>query len=438
MYMKNIILLLIFNFISFNCSSQNLVPNPSFEQYDPELYLPEYTMQFGFEFTAISWSNALYTPGYVSPHNDTIGLNYYGGFFMTGYYPDSTVVVFPPKTGDHFVMMIHSMYQTSGELYKQTREYTSCLLEEPLVEGEEYCISFFVRKGPGCSASIDQIGAVLSNVELVGGAAFFDPFEYTGSPNNLIKNFQSKLITPVGELVSNENEWMQYSGSFIAEGGEISIALGCFIDDDELIYDYDNLCTHSSGLFMFAPAVYGYDDISVYKCDEPTYPANAGADICLKEGQSLQLGTSDLEDYFYEWSVSGEVISTEGMPWVSPDSTTIYGLHQKDFAFNETWSEISVVIIVGDEECILSIEDKLLSEINFYPNPSTGIYRIESPYLIESLELYNLLGELINKTTIHSQEYELNIQNQADGIYFVKMIIGEETVWKKLIKESRY
>ena len=31
--MKNIILLLIFNFTIFNCSSQNLVPNPSLETY---------------------------------------------------------------------------------------------------------------------------------------------------------------------------------------------------------------------------------------------------------------------------------------------------------------------------------------------------------------------------------------------------------------------
>jgi len=427
--------LLLFLLIPFAGIAQNLVPNPSFEEYDPELYLPEFTMQFGFDFTALSWNNGLYTPGYISPHNDTIGLNYYGAFLMTGYYPDSTVAIIPPKTGDHFVMMLHSVYQTYGDIYKQTREYTSCLLEEPLVEGEEYCISFFVRKGPGCSSSIDQIGAVLANYELVGGDAFFDPYEYTGSPNNVLKNFQSNLTTPVGELVSNENEWMQYSGSFIAEGGETSIALGCFVDDDELIYDYDNLCSHSSSSFMFAPAVYGFDDISVYKCDEPTYSANAGEDICLKEGESTQLGTNNLEDYFYEWSVNGVIFSTEGMPWVSPDTTTIYTLHQKDFAFNETWNNVSVVVIGTGEGCILSVEDKLLSEISLFPNPSIGTFKIESPYLIEYLELYNVLGELMNKAIVHSKEYELNIQNQADGIYFVKMKLGEETLWKKIMKE---
>jgi len=436
MYMKNIILLLIFNFISFNCSSQNLVPNPSFEQYDTELYLPEYTMQGEMTYTALFWKNSYNTPKYVSPHNDTV-YTYYGFTQMSDYMSEYNGLYLPSNTGDHYALLENYTYQTNGDIYEQTREFTCSPLVESLVAGEEYCLSFYVKFGPGCTAAIDQLGMLLTHEEMLGGDSFYDPFYWAPCAWNEMKDFSPQLETPVGTLFDNDY-WVKVVGSFVAEGGEQYVTLGCFVNDDELTYEFDDLCSTMINDLDVATGIYMYDDVSVYKCDEPTYPANAGADICLKEGQSLQLGTSDLEDYFYEWSVSGEVISTEGMPWVSPDTTTIYGLHQKDFAFNETWDEISVVIIVGDEECILSIEDKLLSEINFYPNPSTGIYKIESPYLMESLELYNLLGELINMTTIHSLEYELNIQNQADGIYFVKMKIGEETVWKKLIKESRY
>jgi hypothetical protein len=82
-------------------------------------------------------------------------------------------------------------------------------------------------------------------------------------------------------------------------------------------------------------------------------------------------------------------------------------------------------------------------KIKIYPNPSTGIINVDyfQPYqAATTIEVYDMMGKLIMKTVKENQaagEYktEIDLSGNAKGIYFVKVLIGSETYYGKVVIE---
>ncbi|WLD23624.1 GEVED domain-containing protein [Flavobacterium dauae] len=55
------------------------------------------------------------------------------------------------------------------------------------------------------------------------------------------------------------------------------------------------------------------------------------------------------------------------------------------------------------------------SKVTVYPNPTTGIFNVESDLDIKQMEVYNSLGQKILTTT----NRQINLQTAANGLYFV-------------------
>jgi hypothetical protein len=98
------------------------------------------------------------------------------------------------------------------------------------------------------------------------------------------------------------------------------------------------------------------------------------------------------------------------------------------------------------------------SEVSVYPNPTTGIFRIESELAFRSVEVFDLIGGLVHSersssvfsgTSIHSEESEysasekkyrdtlfFNLTNFDAGIYFLKIELENgELVMKKVVRQ---
>ena len=426
--------LLIFCFCSIYLNAQNLIQNPSLENLKPTVDIEN---MWGNQFQESinnaegGWFRAWWTPSLVN--ENLSNHNHYFYYFST-LDVDSIAYIneigidffFPARTGTQYAAT--HVYSSRNTRAKEIFGYE---LEENLNEGEEYCLKFHVKLGQGLISGVDQIGAFFHDTRRTS---------YASSEWDVWTSFIPQVSSPIGVPIVDSVNWTEISGSFIADGTEKYIYFGVFNNNENLTIDtLGQIYMPASGEpnDMFSGATYFWDDFSLYKCGEESFPADAGKSECITIGDSIQLGSHDYEDYFYEWRVNDSVFSTEGMPWVSPDTTSIYGLYQQDFAFNETWSQVSVVVVENPEdECVgLGVNEQLELDISIYPNPSNGIYNLESPYLIESIEVYNVIGELVSTSPIHSKEYELNIQQYTKGIYFVKMSIGEETLWRKILKE---
>lgn len=71
--------------------------------------------------------------------------------------------------------------------------------------------------------------------------------------------------------------------------------------------------------------------------------------------------------------------------------------------------------------------------VNMFPNPTTGVVNIQSANQLETIEIYNLIGERVN---IFTNTNTINISNLSKGVYMLKFnTLNGESITKKLIRE---
>ncbi len=93
--------------------------------------------------------------------------------------------------------------------------------------------------------------------------------------------------------------------------------------------------------------------------------------------------------------------------------------------------------IVVNVEDITGIVDNSTTSLKVMPNPSnTGIFNIESNKIIKSVNVFNLVGQLVyKKLNVNSSETTLNIGNKK-GVYFINIVNnnGQTQTVKAIIK----
>ncbi|MFA6150713.1 MAG: T9SS type A sorting domain-containing protein [Chitinophagaceae bacterium] len=89
----------------------------------------------------------------------------------------------------------------------------------------------------------------------------------------------------------------------------------------------------------------------------------------------------------------------------------------------------------------LGIKNDLKSkdfECTVYPNPNNGVFTIETSSFSNesSIEVYNILGQLVHNQTTVTTSNLIDISNHASGVYFVKITTSGEPVFtQKIIKQ---
>ena len=74
-------------------------------------------------------------------------------------------------------------------------------------------------------------------------------------------------------------------------------------------------------------------------------------------------------------------------------------------------------------------------QVSIYPNPSQGIFEVKSEkYKIQSIEVFNVLGEKIYNEEIKDITATINLQ-APPGVYFMQVQTEEEIIRKKFIKQ---
>lgn len=80
--------------------------------------------------------------------------------------------------------------------------------------------------------------------------------------------------------------------------------------------------------------------------------------------------------------------------------------------------------------------DKRINEsyLDIYPNPSQGFFYL-TINSVSQLIVTNILGQELLNEKINSGKQIINLQDQSDGIYFVKVIQEGKQYINKIIKE---
>ena len=76
-----------------------------------------------------------------------------------------------------------------------------------------------------------------------------------------------------------------------------------------------------------------------------------------------------------------------------------------------------------------------LSEITIYPNPSCGIFIVRVSGNDGEINIQNILGETIHSQKINSETNKISLPSLSKGIYFVRLVMEQGVVSKKIIVE---
>jgi hypothetical protein len=63
-----------------------------------------------------------------------------------------------------------------------------------------------------------------------------------------------------------------------------------------------------------------------------------------------------------------------------------------------------------------------------FPNPSKGVFYINSELKISKIKIINPLGKTIYSVILNGKKVKIDLNNEAKGIYFYKIYFGENKI----------
>jgi len=241
-------LVILISLVVFKSNAQNLVLNPSFENTIPcwiFINLGTWQMQCTNWYSASGGS-----PDYFSETYDQM--------CYALPVPQSTAGYQYARTGIAYVGLA-PFFTTIFPSYVNRREYIGGILSDTLKQGHEYCISFYVSVADGMKYVIDGMGLYLSVDSAV---------DYTINTN---LSFIPQISNPSGNIIYDTLNWVQISGTYIANGGEKYLTIGNFKDDANTMIDSTSSTANSAYYFI--------DDVSVIDCTVGINEVNDNKDV---------------------------------------------------------------------------------------------------------------------------------------------------------------
>jgi len=190
--MKNVLSsLLLFLFFSICVKAQNLVLNPSFENYS--------SCPSSGQISVVS---GVINPSLASPdyfNSCTTNTNYTTPQSIYGYQT--------PRTGNAYIGM-YTFLDAPGDIC----EYIQCQLSSTLSSGEYYCVRFYANIADSSLFLSSDIGVFLSSNPI---------FNNSSSVFTINPNYSNTIAF-------DKNSWKEVAFSFLSSGGEKFLTIGNF------------------------------------------------------------------------------------------------------------------------------------------------------------------------------------------------------------------
>jgi hypothetical protein len=234
------------------------------------------------------------------------------------------------------------------------------------------------------------------------------PFDCSVANQTLTTGYTPQVVSTPGVLYDDTLGWQEVSGAFTATGTEAYLTLGNFFLNAQHTYslsyptEYRNL------------ADYYLDDVSVEEVDI----AKAKNDTTIMQGDSVVVGANLGEANLYNWQPTAGLSCTNcPNPKASPTVTTTYTVTK-----TQCHVVTSDVLTVSVSPTGLTEVETPNASVNLVPNPTNAWVSISSKYGFEKIELLSFTGQVLFSEKISAKEYQLLLQNFAEGIYFVKLM----------------
>jgi hypothetical protein len=75
------------------------------------------------------------------------------------------------------------------------------------------------------------------------------------------------------------------------------------------------------------------------------------------------------------------------------------------------------------------------NEIKAYPNPVNDVLNINFDLVIDTVVIYNLMGQEVMTAMPNAQDFKVNLAHLSMGAYMVKCVSGVQIKTFKIIKQ---
>jgi hypothetical protein len=270
------------------------------------------------------------------------------------------------------------------------REYFESFLMDTLCSGKRYCYSQKIVSSDIIRWGSDGFGVHFSDTLLSCASCLFSVLP--------------QVEWPTGVAISDTTSWQELSGSFLAQGGELFITIGCFRPDTSIYKEEIN----PSSIYC-CEVYYFIDDLSLSLCRPPVL----GSDTMLVYGSSVVLGDTAQDVARYQWFPSdGLLCDTCWQTLAHPLQDTEYIL-QKITACDTTYDSVRVTVLEpGFVDYHFSLS----------PNPSAGSINLNYSSDMEmEMMVYNSLGQELKKIILPASSigtYTFYLDDLSNGVYF--------------------
>jgi hypothetical protein len=156
----------------------------------------------------------------------------------------------------------------------------------------------------------------------------------------------------------------------------------------------------------------------------------------IGDGSSFNIEfTNGVEIYVVRIDNNTDLATYESIP-LSGGNYTIVGIgSQFDTEFPYSNGYQIMPRYSNDIGISLPIVQMTYDKIKIYPNPASGNLNIKSGESIESIEIINQLGEVVNTVSIHALERTIDISKLPAGFYTLKIKTASGVHSSNFIKE---
>jgi len=216
--------------------AQNLVPNPSFEEYS---YCPSDFNQGNLDIVK-DWTQASKgTSDYFHACSKIVGV------------PQNSFGFQEAKEGKAYLGLI-----TFAPAKRNYREYMQTKLTQALAPDQLYCVKFYISLADKSKFVTDGLGAYFSKNKVRS-----DGFKFIA--------VQPQVKNPDHHVLDNSKSWALLSDVYLAKGGERYLTLGNFEADNRIDVKKRNMRSEDADT-PWEYAYYFVDDLSVVPVDSRT------------------------------------------------------------------------------------------------------------------------------------------------------------------------
>jgi PKD repeat protein len=156
--------------------------------------------------------------------------------------------------------------------------------------------------------------------------------------------------------------------------------------------------------------------------------------VCINQPISLtDLSVNTPTAWAWQMAGASPSVSSSNNPVITYTSAGVYTISL--VSSNAYGSSIAVTQTVNVSACTYLKQNNTTSQIEIYPNPNNGKFVINISDANEFV-LFNILGEVVlTKRCDEVQKTQIDISDKPNGVYFLNIKVGNNSVTRKIIKE---